>query len=247
MPHSAKKIYLIHGWAANRHVFDDFIPRLPHDWDIHAPNLPGHGDAPLDEPFDIAAVADRYAAQIGEPAHILGWSLGGLVALYLAARHPEKVKSLCLTASFAKFTAAPDYPEGLSNSALAKMVGAFQQDYAKHIKQFLQLQLLNTQNADTVLHKVLPDLIRHGVPQALQSALDAVNRADARPFLAQIRQPVLLVFGQKDAITPPRMGEYLRRHLSDSRLHLMEKAAHAPFLSHAGEFADVYQTFVEAV
>lgn len=247
MPSSAKKVCLIHGWAANRHVFDDFIPRLPHDWDICAFNLPGHGGAPFDAPFDIAAVADGYAAQIGEPVHILGWSLGGLVALYLAARHPGKVKSLCLTASFAKFTAEADYPEGLSNPALAKMVGAFQQDYAKHIKQFLQLQLLHTQNAAAIIDKILPDLIRHGAPEALEAALDAVNQADARPFLAQIRQPVLLVYGQKDAITPPRMGEYLHRHLPDSRLHLMEKAAHAPFLSHAGEFAGVYQGFIEAV
>lgn len=247
MPHPAQKVCLIHGWAANRHVFDDFIPRLPHDWQIQSFNLPGHGDAPFAEPFDIAATADAYAAQIDAPAHILGWSLGGLVALYLAARHPEKVKSLCLTASFAKFAAAPDYPEGLSNPALAKMVGAFRQDYAKHIKLFLQLQLLHTHNADSVLHKVLPDIVRHGAPLALQSALDAVERADARPFLAQIRQPVLLVFGQKDAITPPRMGEFLHRHLPCSQLHLMEKAAHAPFLSHAEEYSALYREFVDAV
>jgi carboxylesterase bioH len=55
------------------------------------------------------------------------------------------------------------------------------------------------------------------------------------------------VFGQKDAITPPRMGEYLNRHLADSELVLMEKAAHAPFLSHADEFAERYRNFVEKV
>ena len=48
-----------------------------------------------------------------------GWSLGGMVALYLAARHPHKVRALCLTASFAKFRAEAGYPEGLSNPALA--------------------------------------------------------------------------------------------------------------------------------
>ena len=80
---------------------------------------------------------------------------------------------------------------------------------------------------------------------ALQAALDAVNQADARPLLAHIRTPSLLVFGQKDAITPPRMGEYLNRHLTDSELVLMEKAAHAPFLSHADEFAERYRGFVE--
>ena len=137
MPHSAKKVYLIHGWAANRHVFDDLIPRLSADWQIRALDLPGHGDAPFTEPFNIAAIAEAFAEEIDAPAHILGWSLGGLVALHLAARRPDKVRSLCLTASFARLTADADYPEGLSNPALGKMVGAFRQDYAKHIKQFL--------------------------------------------------------------------------------------------------------------
>ncbi|HEZ5860968.1 TPA: alpha/beta hydrolase, partial [Neisseria meningitidis] len=55
------------------------------------------------------------------------------------------------------------------------------------------------------------------------------------------------VFGGKDAITPPRMGEYLHRRLKGSRLVVMEKAAHAPFLSHAEAFAALYRDFVEGV
>ena len=245
MPQSAKKVYLIHGWAANRHVFDDLIPRLPPHWEIRALDLPGHGGAPLRGAFDVAAAARGFAEQIDTPAHILGWSLGGLVALYLAALYPEKLRSLCLTASFAKLTAAADYPEGLSNPALGKMVGAFRQDYAKHIRQFLELQLLHTPDADKILNGILPDLASCGAPDALQSALEAVEQADARPFLSDIRVPTLLVFGEKDAITPPRMGQYLHRHLPQSELHLIEKAAHTPFLSHAETFAAHYTDFVE--
>ena len=142
-------------------------------------------------------------------------------------------------------TADTDYPEGLAQPALGKMVGAFQQDYAKHIKQFLQLQLLHTPHSGEILNRVLPDLARCGTPSALQAALEAVNHADARPLLPLIQTPSLLVFGQKDAITPPRMGEYLHRHLSNSELVLIDKAAHAPFLSHADEFAETYRNFIE--
>lgn len=245
MPDAVKKVYLIHGWGANRHVFDDLMPRLPAEWAVCAPDLPGHGDAPFVRPFDIAA--DGIAAQIDAPADILGWSLGGLVALYLAARHPGKVRSLCLTASFARLTADEDYPEGLAAPALGKMVGAFRSDYAKHIKQFLQLQLLHTPDAAEIIGRILPDLARCGTPSALQEALDAAERADARHLLDKIDVSVLLVFGGKDAITPPRMGEYLHRRLKGSRLVVMEKAAHAPFLSHAEAFAALYRDFVEGV
>ncbi len=73
MQNPAKNVYLIHGWATNHHIFDDLIPRLPADWRIHAPDLPGHGAAPFDGTFDVAAAADALAAQIDEPACVSGY------------------------------------------------------------------------------------------------------------------------------------------------------------------------------
>ncbi|MDO1510696.1 MULTISPECIES: pimeloyl-ACP methyl ester esterase BioH [unclassified Neisseria] len=245
MQHPAKKVYLIHGWAANRHIFDDLTPRLPAGWEIRTVNLPGHGDAPFNGEFDVAATADMIARQIDEPAYLLGWSLGGLISLYLAANYPEKVRSLCLTASFARFQAAPDYPEGLTNPALAKMIALFQQDYHKYMKQFLQLQFLYAKEQQPILEKVLPDIVKHGAPAAMQAALDAVANADARVFLPDIATPTLLIFGGKDSITPPRMGEYLHRHLPESELYIIPKAAHAPFLTQADEFAALLAEFFE--
>lgn len=236
---------LIHGWAANRHVFGDLVPRLPAGWHIRTPDLPGHGENPMRNHFDIVGAADEIAAGIQEPAYLAGWSLGGLIALHITHRHPEKVRALCLTASFAKFLAAPDYPEGLTNPALEKMIALFQQDYHKYMKQFLQLQFLYAKDRHGTLEKVLPDIIRHGTPAALQSALDALAKADARPFLPELQQPVCLIYGGKDTITPPRMGNYLQRRLPRARMHLIDKAAHAPFLSHAEDFADILTTFIK--
>ena len=162
----------------------------------------------------------------------------------MAARHPEKVRSLCLTASFARLTAAPDYPEGLAKPALGKMIPLFAQDFAKYMRQFLQLQFLHIPERAHLADEVLPEIIRHGVPPGLQAALDAVVHTDARALLPQVQCPVLLVFGGKDGITPPRMGEYLCRQLPNSRLLLIEKAAHIPFLSHADEFSAAYRVFV---
>lgn len=245
MHNPAKKVYLIHGWAANRHIFDDLIPRLPAEWAIQAPDLPGHGQAPFNGRFDIAAAADALAGQIDEPACLLGWSLGGLVALCLAKRHPEKVRALCLTTSFAKLQAEPGYPEGLSHPALARMVDLFGQDYHKYMKQFLQLQFLYAKDQQPILDKILPDIVNHGTPVALQAALDALAAFDARAFLPDIHAPALLIFGGKDSITPPRMGEYLQRHLPQSELHIIEKAAHAPFLTHAAQFAALLTDFFQ--
>lgn len=228
---------LIHGWATNGHIFKDLCRRLPENWHTAAPHLPGHGGTPATAPFSVDTAADILAAQLEQPSFILGWSLGGLVALSLAARHPHKVQGLILCAAFAKLHAAPDYPEGVKTALLSRMLHLFEQDFAKHMQQFLELQLMHHPNRRNVIDAVLPDIIAHGTPTALNEALTAVETADCRFRLPEINCPTLLLYGTHDTVTPPRMGEYLLRHLPNAQMHLIAQAAHAPFLSHADEFA----------
>ena len=117
------------------------------------------------------------------------------------------------------------------------MLPLFQDDYPKHMRQFLELQLLHTPERQTIIEAVLPDVLRNGTPQGMADALTAIEYADMRPLLADIRCPTLLIFGGKDALTPVRMGQYLQQHLPNAHLHVIDKAAHAPFISHSSEVA----------
>ena len=228
---------LIHGWATNARIFQPLLPHLPRDWHISIPDLAGHGTSPMPPSFDIATLAGDIAGQLRPDTHLFGWSLGGVVAQWIAAHYPEKVKSLTLCATFAKLFAAPDYDVGLRQSALHKMLPLFQDDYPKHMRQFLELQLLHTPERQTIIEAVLPDVLRNGTPQGMADALTAIEYADMRPLLAGIRCPTLLIFGGKDALTPVRMGQYLQQHLPNAHLHVIDKAAHAPFISHSDEVA----------
>lgn len=235
---------LLHGWAANHHVFDPLISHLPTSWSIIAPDLPGHGQADFDGTFNPITIADTLAAAIAEPLNLLGWSLGGLIALHLAARHPEKVRTLTITASFAKFAASSDYPAGLKQPALGKMADLFQQDYPKYIEQFFRLQFLYAPEKAPILDTLLPKLMAYGTPAALIQALDAISTADARSSLNQITTPTLLVYGAKDTITPPRMGDYLAQHLPNTEMVVFDRSSHAPFLTEADRFATLLTDFI---
>lgn len=236
---------LIHGWAVNGAIFNEFRRRLPEDWHTSAPHLLGHGDNAQD--FDLLAAADTMAANLPDNSFVLGWSLGGLVALHIAAWFPERVKGLILCNTFAKFQAAADYPQGLNAHSLQRMTVLFQEDYPKYLRQFLELQLLHNTDRKQIINEILPNTTRYGTPAALQSALAAIEHADARQLLPKIATPTLLLYGGKDAITPPRMGEYLAANLPHAEFHLIDKAAHAPFLSHADVCADVLADWVERV
>lgn len=234
----------LHGWAANGQIFAPLKAHFPQHF-IHTPDLAGHGTSALSD-CRAETVAADLANGLAEAVHLLGWSWGGLIALYLAAHHPDKVKSLCLTATFARLLADDAYPEGLKNLSLAKMLPLFEADYATQMRQFLRLQCLYLPQlpADFAAHAQA--VIDHPRPFALASALQAAVAADARALLSQIRCPVLLIYGGKDTLTPPAMGQYLHRHLPDSRLHIIERAVHTPFFSHPETFADVYQGYLKA-
>lgn len=236
---SVPPILLIHGWGANGRIFRPLCAALPPELQsaCAAPDLPGHGEADFNGVFDIAAIADGLAARLERPAHIVGWSLGGMVALAMAVRHPARVRSLCLTATAAKITAAANYPQGLKRMPLAAMIDGFRADYAAAMHRFIELQLLYTPEKRHWIQDWSTDVAAPGAPAALEAALAALEAADWRAELPEIHCPVLLVYGGKDALTPVRMGEYLHRHLPGSRLYIIDKAAHAPFLSHSDEMA----------
>ena len=240
-------VFLIHGWAVNHHIFDGLQKTLAiaaPNW--HTPDLPGHGAAPLTHDFNIETIADQFAQQIRQPTHLIGWSLGGMIALVMAARYPDKIKTLCLTATLAKLYASSDYPQGLTHTVLNRMIPRFKQNYQQSISQFLNLQMLHaTQQDRQRTLDLLPALCQYGAPSDLSRALTALEQADLRALLPEIHTPTLLIFGGRDVITPARMGEYLHQHISFSQYLLLPQAAHAPFLSHTHQFTQALNDFWE--
>lgn len=67
--------------------------------DAWCPDLPGHGDTPLDRAPSMEGWADALAAQLDGPVDVIGYSMGGRLALSLAARHPSRVRRLLLVST----------------------------------------------------------------------------------------------------------------------------------------------------
>src|SRR5690349_1055763 len=96
---SGPPVVLIHGGAVDSRFFKDNIPALTDAFRVIAVDLWGHGRSPdRDGPFSLASFSDDVAAVIeqvaGGRAHVLGHSIGSVVALDLAMRHPGRVDRL---------------------------------------------------------------------------------------------------------------------------------------------------------
>ena len=97
-------LILIHGGFGMVEMFDGLIPGLAAGRQVIAVELQGHGrTADIDRPFSVEGFADDVAALIRhlgfEQADVLGFSLGGIVAIRIAIRHPEIVRKLVVVSA----------------------------------------------------------------------------------------------------------------------------------------------------
>jgi pimeloyl-[acyl-carrier protein] methyl ester esterase len=212
-------------------------------------DLPGHGRSALnsdrgmineDISLSLSALTDSVAALCPGPAIWLGWSLGGLVALNAALLQPSKVAQLVLVGATPKFVQAPDWPHAMPVETFAEFAQGLARDYRATLLRFLSLQAGNSDSARALLKTLRTEMFIHGDPQpeALAAGLAILEQTDLRANLEKIRVPALVVHGSHDRLAPPAAGAYLAAQLPHAHYHCLEGAGHAPFLSHAAQFAD---------
>ena len=230
-----------------------------HGWGLHggiwaecglagaSPELPGYGDTPSVSPYTAETLAEAVADTIEAPVQLVGWSLGGMVALALAARHPDKVAKLVLVGSSPTFVSRPDWPYGLAPEVLAGFAESLKQDYRATLLRFLSLQARGGDAAREVIARLRETVFQRGEPASavLAAGLDLLRDVDLRGVAARVRCPTLVVHGAYDTLCPVQAAHWLAEQIPGARLALREGAAHAPFLSHPAWFAEQVGGFLD--
>jgi pimeloyl-[acyl-carrier protein] methyl ester esterase len=242
-------LVMLHGWGLNLAVFDDLAARLAPRYDVLRLDLPGHGRsgadvAALEQGIEAAAAqldAELTALQAGHgaPLHLLGWSLGGMLALALAAAAPQRIARITLLASTPCFVTRDDWPHGLAPEVLETFATQLRADYHRTVHEFLELQVRGSAQSARTLQELQAALDAHGAAtsRALAAGLELLRSVDLRDSLPRITAPALVVSGQYDRVTPPWAGRALAAALPHGEFREIARAGHAPFLSHADTVA----------
>jgi len=192
----------------------------------------GRSDKPADG-YSVAAFAADLAAVMDHAgihsAHILGISLGGLVAQEFFHRHPDRVRSLtlCATGVGVNDTAGvPPTAAVTETLALDPRTTPAQELLQRHVETFY--------HPDYVAH--VPDLVdrlkafhamepqpAHGYKGQLHAIM---SHEPNSPRLHRIHVPTLVLHGADDRVWPPANGRYLARHITGARLLEVPGAAH---------------------
>ena len=238
-------LLLWHGWGMNLRVFDALRGALNDRWRTTAVDLPGHGQSSWPTEFNSAAtdidamlpplLATLPPATGAAPrVTLIGWSLGGQLALRAAMLAPERIARLVLIGTTPRFVSAPDWPHGLPESVLQDMQHRLAADYRRTVSDFLELQVRGSRDATRVQQALRAAVFAHGEaqPQALAAGLSLLAATDLRAGLNSIQMPALVIAGQHDRVTPPAAGAALAAALPQATYVEIQRAAHAPFLSH---------------
>jgi pimeloyl-[acyl-carrier protein] methyl ester esterase len=242
-------VALLHGWGLHGGIFHHVADDLATRFRVHLLDLPGFGRSGWDKGCgDLEGTARRVAEHLPHECSLLGWSLGGMVAVRIATLFPTRIRRLVLVASTPRAVAHRGWPHGMEPATLAGFAHQLARDWRKTVQDFIALQVRGDEHQLETLRELKRIVFEHGEPNgaALAAGLEVLRTTDLRDELARVRAPTLVVAGQYDRLTPPGAAEALAAGIPGARYVLVPRAAHAPFLSHRAEFVGEVAAFLAA-
>jgi pimeloyl-ACP methyl ester carboxylesterase len=213
---------LVHGFAGAATNFAVLAPLLLERHRLVIPDLPGHGrSTALAAAPNLAGFADRVAAVLEQegavPAAVLGHSMGGVVALRLAARRPELVRAVVLAAAAGLSTstrASEAFLAGMSVLRPGRRVGRWRHRIARSPRlRSLAFPAMSTADGAALSEQAaLGFLAGPRLHTDVFSAARALVREDVRRDLERVTCPALVLWGARDRQVAVDDGfEYARR------------------------------------
>jgi pimeloyl-[acyl-carrier protein] methyl ester esterase len=245
---AAEPLVLLHGWGTNLRVFDGLRAALGAHRRLSAIDLPGHGRSPWTAQASQQQQLAELATLLPKGTTLVGWSLGGQLALQLASQRALDVRRLVLIGSSPRFMRSDDWPHGMPALTMRQFAAQLARDPAKTVADFLELQVRGSANATAVLAALQSSLQHHGAaqPDALAAGLALLEHNDLRELARRTDVPTLVIAGQYDRVTPPQAAEALAQLLPRSQLLQIARAGHAAFISHAQQVSAAILEFTRA-
>lgn len=211
-------ILFLSGWAANKDIF----PNPPKVSPLHR-----HDFSEKVSAKSLSESLLHICPQGG--LHLIGWSLGGMMALELAAKYPEKIKELTIISSTAKFINDKNYNAGIPASSLKWLKRQVNHNASTAQLAFYQTMFSAKEKAAADIFATREPMVKSTA--ALLAGLEYLQYSDLRSLLSAITVKVKIIHGTADTICPLTAGIYLAEHLPNCELFTLPDCGHIPFLT----------------
>jgi 3-oxoadipate enol-lactonase len=228
---SGPPLLLIMGMSGTAlHWGEPFLQALREDFDVIAYDHRGVGASTrLDGEITIVEMAEDAAALLEalgiEAAHVVGFSMGGMIAQELALAHPERVLTLTLAGTYCGGEgSALTSPEVMEQLAGAMMSG----DAARAVRTGWEVNVSPSYAADDQAWERFRSITgqRAVAVEVVLAQMRACMAHDAKARLAQVGVPTLVIHGSLDQMLPSENGRLIASQIEGSRLEIIDGVGH---------------------
>ena len=236
----AKRVVLLHGWGCSIRLMEPLAQALAQDMTVLSLDFPGFGESGRPpEPWGVPEYAEALRSLLEEdflPCSVVAHSFGGRVALWLAASHPEMWEKMVITGGAG--LRKPQTEEGRRRSEAFRRKKALAQRLGK-------LPLLQgvMEKAQEKLRQKYGSADYNALDEEMRKTFVRVINLDLADCLPRVKQPTLLIWGDRDTETPLWMGQKMEREIPDAGLVVLEGGSHFAYLEQAPRFQAIVRNF----
>ena len=239
-------IILLHGWGFSSVILRPLIKALHTEGcnAVYAIDLPGFGTAFHEPCASLEKVLGSIVEQLPEKSVLCGWSLGGMLAVQIAARHPEKITAVVTIGSNLHFTATNNWP-GMPAEDYQQFCQKFSTQPEKTWQRFLALQTRGDTDAlraaATLELSADYSVIQ---PDTAEKMLELLGAIDNRTAFGALAIPGLHLLAEYDAITPAAIAPLLEASNSKQQVTILSGSGHAMPVSRTAQLAALITDFL---
>ncbi|TDG15885.1 malonyl-[acyl-carrier protein] O-methyltransferase BioC [Seongchinamella unica] len=198
------ELVLLHGWGANRDIWRSLLPALRPWANLTLLDLPGLAPGMHQPDLDLEGLLRAIESSVPGPAVYLGWSLGGQLAMALAARRPGKTTAVITLCSSPRFTATENWP-GMPAATLARFSQMVADNPVTGLRRFDSLQVAGAARARDLLRS-LQAMRGRCTESSLDVGLQWLAQLDQRDAWSRMAVPQLHLLGDNDQLLAADIG-----------------------------------------
>jgi pimeloyl-ACP methyl ester carboxylesterase len=243
---ASSSVLMLHGFSADKNIWLRFARHFVGSYRVIIPDIAGHGETGFKAGggYDIALQAKRMIQLLDvcgvEKVHVIGNSMGGYMAAWLAATYPDRIVSVALIDPAG--VTAPEVSD--LERHLTKGHNPFLIHSKEEFQRFYAMTMAQPPWVPGVVLDAIAQRYEQGCDELEEIFRDYRASAPMEPRLPDIKCPALLVWGRKDRLIDVSSVAVWSKGIDDLRVEILEGIGHMPMVEEPSNTARLYREFL---